>query len=292
MINDRNPRISVVLTTYNRADVLFNTIEDILAQTEKNFELIVCDDHSPDGTESVVRDFMARDARIRYHRGVKNVGMPGNLNAGLLLARGDYIANIHDGDRYAPDLLAEWSQCLDRHPRMGFVFNQYQTLDSKGAPLKLYTESLDECTPGFLVLERYFFRNRAFTSPIWGTVMARRECYLPNSLFDSRFGFYSDVDMWMRLLETYDVGYVSKPLITLPGRILLPRQWKVFSEDAILSRMFWEARMRHYKSPISKFSAALTHFAFFVHLKPYRLACIIWRTLRRSVFLNPARSAT
>jgi hypothetical protein len=68
-------------------------------------------------------------------------------------------------------------------------------------------------TPGLEFLERHLLHQTA--SIVWGTVMARREAYDRANLFDARFGCISDVDMWMRLCEEWDVAYVRKPLITL-----------------------------------------------------------------------------
>ena len=92
------PKVSVVLTTYNRAHVLAVTLDSILSQTLEDFDLIISDDASQDDTERVCRQYEARDRRVRYRRGLKNVGMPGNLNAGIAVSAGEYIANLHDGD--------------------------------------------------------------------------------------------------------------------------------------------------------------------------------------------------
>ena len=75
--------VSVVLTTYNRASLVGKTIESILNQTFRDFELIVCDDCSSDSTEQVCAEYAGRDPRVRYIRNNKNVGMPKNLNTGI-----------------------------------------------------------------------------------------------------------------------------------------------------------------------------------------------------------------
>jgi glycosyltransferase involved in cell wall biosynthesis len=90
--------ISVVLVTYNRAHVLGKTIDSILNQTYSNFELLICDDYSPDYTQSVCLQYEDKDSRIRYFRNSKNLRMPNNLNLGISRSQGRYIANIHDGD--------------------------------------------------------------------------------------------------------------------------------------------------------------------------------------------------
>ncbi|MGA9982456.1 MAG: glycosyltransferase family 2 protein, partial [Acidobacteriaceae bacterium] len=86
--SQKTPKVSVVLTTYKRAHLLRETIDSILAQSFRDFELVISDDCSPDETEKVCREYERFDARVRYRRGAKNVGMPGNLNAGILATSG------------------------------------------------------------------------------------------------------------------------------------------------------------------------------------------------------------
>ncbi len=74
------PRVSIVLTTYNRAEALSKTLDTLLVQSLIDFELIVCDDCSTDRTPEVVTEYAARDPRIIYQRNQRNLRMPGNLN--------------------------------------------------------------------------------------------------------------------------------------------------------------------------------------------------------------------
>ncbi len=277
------PKVSVVLTTYNRAHVLAVTLDSILSQTLEDFDLIISDDASQDDTERVCRQYEARDRRVRYRRGLKNVGMPGNLNAGIAVSAGEYIANLHDGDLYAPRLLERWAAALDAAPQAAFVFNAYRTIDSAGTTIRVYQESLGPCVPGSVLLEQIFFRRWRFDSPVWGTVMGRRSAYLEAGLFDPRFGFVADVDMWLRLAEKFDVAYVADPLITLASREAVPRSWggaeQLTQEQT--ERMFWEARMRHYnRRPARRWAEAIRHLAFVVAMRGWGSACAANRHMR------------
>jgi len=97
--------VSIVLVTYNRAKRLKLSIQDILKQTFKDFELIICDDCSTDATEAVCRGFVAKDDRIKYYRHASNLQMPANCNFGIQKSIYPYIAILHDGDRFKPDLI-------------------------------------------------------------------------------------------------------------------------------------------------------------------------------------------
>lgn len=263
------PAVSVVLVTYNRSRALADTIDTLLSQTFSDFEMIVCDDCSPDDTEEVVRGYQQHDSRIFYRRNERNLRMPENMNAGIRQARGEYIANLHDGDLYHPHLLEKWKSALDRNPGAAFVFNQYVTLTPDG-DARIDKEDLPEVFSGSRLLEEVYFRRWRFGSPVWGTVMARRSAYEDVGLFDARFGFLADVDMWLRLAENYDVAYVAEPLIRIISHDKLPQQFMLDDEASLLHRMFWESRMRHYQDrKIRRAVEAARHIAYITKLRIY-----------------------
>lgn len=258
-------KVSVVLTTYNRANILPESINSILDQTYKDFELIISDDCSTDNTEVICKKYEKMDQRVHYRKNDKNLGMPGNLNAAILEASGEYIANLHDGDLYDQRLLEKWNTALDKYPKAAFVFNAYRALDSEGNERIIYSEPLPPCFSGHILIEQIFFRRWRFDSPVWGTVMARRSVYEDVHFFNPEFGFISDVDMWLRLAENHHVAYIDEPLISLPDRESVPRQ--LILNNKMLSRtaenIFWKARMRHYqKKRFRKYVEGTRHFGY------------------------------
>jgi glycosyltransferase involved in cell wall biosynthesis len=206
--------VSICLTTYNRSATLPATLDAILGQTFANFELIISDDCSTDSTQQVCREYAARDSRIRYFRNSQNLKMPGNLNAAIQRAQGQYVANLHDGDRFRSDLIQKWKDALDRVPDAAFVFNAYATI-LPGGGLREWREPFEFRVPGKEIAAHYF---RHISSCVWGTVMARKSAYDKNGLFDPSFGFISDVDMWLRLALGSTVAYVNEPLMVLTDR--------------------------------------------------------------------------
>ena len=276
------PRVSVVLTTYNRAGLLSSTIEGVLAQTYGDFELLLMDDCSTDETPQIARRYEKQDSRVVYVRHSKNLGMPGNLNAGLKLAAGEYIANLHDGDVYSQHLLERWSSALDRHPNAAFVFNAYRHVDECHEERFVETLDLPEAVPGRILIETLYFRRWHFGSPVWGTVMARRAAYEQEGVFDSRFGFVADVDMWMRLAEKFEVVYINEPLISLPSKKAVPREITVTSLSTLttLQHMFYEARLRHYRNDFYRRIAEVArHFCYCGMAMPAYLAVHIKRKI-------------
>lgn len=273
--------VSIVLVAYNRARFLPRTLECLLQQSYPHFELLICDDASTDGTDEVCRNYAARDSRIRHIRNGHNMGMPGNLNNGIQMARHELIASLHDGDIYEPNLIESWRAALLDHPTAGFVFNQYVHLapDGKnGAETGLFPEFIR----GSEFLEKYIFPDREVEFPVWGTVMGRRSLYMELGLFDHRFSFWSDLDMWCRIAEQHDVAYVPKPLIRLPSRLVMPH---LFSERMLAAhvyhfRVHWLARARHYRHQKWHKAAALASMVTrFVSIRSYKLARRYWRRL-------------
>ena len=272
--------VSVILLTYNRADLLNGTIESILRQTAPDFELIIADDASPDHTEEVCQRWAKSDSRIRYHRRPQNVGMPQSMNLGILASSGNYVAILHDDDVYSSVLLEKWRACLDKHPNAAFVFNCYCALDMQAKPVKVYREHLPECESGRVLLEGIFFKRWLFDSPVWGTVMMRRSAFDHAGSFDVRFSYWADVDMWMRLAEDFDVCYIDEPLIAVASREASPHQFAdSFSHvQPLLEQMFWEARMRHYHArPIRRFGEAIRHWSFVATARAWHFACAVNR---------------
>lgn len=112
----RLPRVSIGLPVYNGERYLAATIESILAQSFEDFELIVSDNASADGTAEICRRFAARDRRVRLFRHARNLGAGPNYDSCFHKARGDYFKWAAHDDMLAPDYLAKAVAALDAAP--------------------------------------------------------------------------------------------------------------------------------------------------------------------------------
>ena len=92
------PKVSVVMAVYNGERYLPDAIESVLSQDFQEFELIILDDASSDGTAKILAQFASRSSKIRLLRNEKNMGLTRSLNIALLQAAGDYIARIDADD--------------------------------------------------------------------------------------------------------------------------------------------------------------------------------------------------
>jgi glycosyltransferase involved in cell wall biosynthesis len=203
------------LLTYKRAHVLTRTLEQLLAQTHSNIELIINDNCSPDDTEAIARKFEAADSRVRYFRNPVNLGYAGNQNAAIARARSDFVAIVHDGDAYRADAVEQWLLALLRHPSAAIAFSAMDGMDREGRVVHHHRHPFPPLVSGRELLDQML---GGTGSPIYGIAMVRRATVLAVGPFDLRFPALADVDMWMRILLRADAAYVSEPIVTVYPR--------------------------------------------------------------------------
>jgi glycosyltransferase involved in cell wall biosynthesis len=108
------PKISVCIPTHNRSHLLPEAIASVLEQTETDFELIICDDGSTDGTAALMAQLLQfGDPRIRYIRHEQNIGKSNNMRSGFDAAGGQYFVKFDDDDRLTPEFLSATAEILD-----------------------------------------------------------------------------------------------------------------------------------------------------------------------------------
>ena len=113
-------------------------IDSILAQTFTDWELIVCDNASTDNTEHIVREYAARDSRIRSHRNERDIGPAATHNVGFGLARGEYFRwHAHD-DMIGPEYLARCVELLDKNSDVVLAHTKTDIVDEKGKFIEDY----------------------------------------------------------------------------------------------------------------------------------------------------------
>ena len=123
-----SPRVSVIVTTHNRATMLPRAVRSVLVQTYEDYELIIVDDCSTDDTPEVTRTFT--DPRVRVIRHPDNRGHPAAVNTGIRLARGEYVAFLDDDDQWLEAKLARQVEAADADPRVGLVYTWTDHFDA------------------------------------------------------------------------------------------------------------------------------------------------------------------
>jgi glycosyltransferase involved in cell wall biosynthesis len=129
------PRVALGMPVYNGENYLREALDDILAQTFRDFELVICDNASTDRTGEICREYAARDPRIRYVRNSSNIGGSPNFNRVFALSDGEYYAWVAHDDRRAPTYLERCVAVLDREPDVSVCFTGTRDIDERGQPL-------------------------------------------------------------------------------------------------------------------------------------------------------------
>jgi len=136
------PRVSIGMPVRNGEPYLTAAIESLLSQTFDDFELIVCDNASTDGTEVICRRFAAQDPRVRYYRNDNNLGAARNFNLCYYLARGELFKWAASDDVCAPEFLASCVAALDANPDAVLAYPRAVIIDQDGREIEPYTLKL------------------------------------------------------------------------------------------------------------------------------------------------------
>lgn len=199
------PRVSVVIPTYNCERFLGRTISSALAQTYRDFELIVVDDGSTDDTRSLVAGY--GDA-VRYVY-QPNQGASAARNSALSRAGGEFIAYLDADDLWSPEKLACQVEYLDAHPTCGFVHTEVSVIDEQDKVLHArFNHDTGRAVPQGRCVRDILLRSHIQTL----TVLERRIAFSDAGNFDLRLPVAQDYLHWILVvLRGYEVGYLSKP---------------------------------------------------------------------------------
>jgi glycosyltransferase involved in cell wall biosynthesis len=126
------PKVSIVLPVYNGEQYLAESIDSILAQTFKDFELVIIDDCSVDKTPSIAKTYLSKDPRISYIRNENNLKLPGALNRGFSLASGEYWTWTSCDNAYLPVALDEMVKTLDANNSIALTYASMELINDLG----------------------------------------------------------------------------------------------------------------------------------------------------------------
>jgi glycosyltransferase involved in cell wall biosynthesis len=192
--------VSVVIPTWDRARTFGRALDSVLAQTERDFEVVVIDDGSPgDGAERVVNE--RADPRVRYIRLPEHRGVSAARNAGVLAATGTYLAFLDDDDEWLPEKLQRQLEAVEGADReVGVVYTARFTVDER---------------TGRVTTTRFprAFRPTDSNTVTTSSILIKRERLSAAGLFDEEFEAGEDYDMWIRLAQRSRFVYIDTPLV-------------------------------------------------------------------------------
>ena len=144
---NKTPAISLGLPVFNGESYVAQAIDSVLQQTCCDFELIITDNASTDRTDTICREYVRRDGRIRYYRNESNLGAAGNFNRAYNLARGPYFKWVAHDDLMKPLFLEECLDVLHRDPSIVLCYPRASIIDEQGEFLENYDFKLNTESP-------------------------------------------------------------------------------------------------------------------------------------------------
>lgn len=200
---------SVVIPLYNKERQIAGTLRSVFAQTCADYEIIVVDDGSTDGSAAVVESL--HDPRIRLIRQA-NAGVSAARNLGIAEARGEYIALLDADDEWHPEYLATIAALIRKYPQCDVFATNYSHVDSNGKTFPTTLRKIPfDGDDG--ILYNYFEVASVSSPPICSIcITARKEAFQSVGGFPLGIKSGEDLLTWARLAARYKIAYSKKPL--------------------------------------------------------------------------------
>ena len=199
------PKVSVIIPTFNRRDLVRKAIDCVLAQTHPVEDIIVIDDGSTDGTAEAIE--AGYGSRVRLVR-QQNAGVSAARNRGLALARGEYLSLLDSDDLWLAEKTARQVRWLDAHPDFGMVLCDIMQVDGEGRDIGPIHRR--DFIPEDGRVLRWVIRQPAL-APL--SAMFRREVYEDVGGFDTSLRTAEDIDFHLRVARRWPIGVVSEVLV-------------------------------------------------------------------------------
>lgn len=208
----RNPMVSVRIPAYNHEKYIHACISSILHQTFQDFEIVIVDDGSTDGTVDVIRQFT--DPRIKLEVLARNGGMNVAVEHCMRRCTGQYIANMCSDDIWVPDKLEKQVAYLQQHPDVDAVFTRVLFVGENGEELSAanYPNArIFDCQnrEPQQWLRHFFYHCNCLCNP---SVLIRRQVYEEYHYQDKRFLSLSDFDLWVKLSFSHRLWILDEKL--------------------------------------------------------------------------------
>lgn len=242
--------VSIITPTYNCGRFIAETIHSVQAQTYTEWEMIIVDDCSNDGTREIVETIMKQDRRIKYFCNEKNSGAALTRNRALREAKGRWIAFLDSDDLWLPEKLEHQIAFMKEH-NLAFTYHEYDEIDEDSKPLGIHVSGIKKvskwemyacCWPGCLavmydkekigLIQIADVRKNNDTA-LWLKVVEKSPCYLLSenlALYRRRKGSITPVGIWGKIKAHYPLFHIAADLnpvtawiwtfINVPGNLI------------------------------------------------------------------------
>jgi glycosyltransferase involved in cell wall biosynthesis len=198
------PAISVVMSVNNGEAYLAEAVDSILGQTFRNFEFVIIDDGSKDGTARILEGYAKHDARVRVIT-QDNRGRVSSLNRGMEIAQAPLIARMDADDVALPERFERQVRFLEAHPEIGLLGTAVQLIGPKGQPMGLYKPDTEDQK-----LREVMMKGCPFRHP---TILMRKEIVIAVGGYRKALLDADDYDLWMRMAERTKIANLSDALL-------------------------------------------------------------------------------
>lgn len=201
--------VSVVIPAYNAALYLADALRSVMAQTYRDYEIIVVNDGSTDTTREVLEEFQPW---IR-HLSQANQGPSAARNLGIRAARGTYICFLDADDLWTPDKLQVQVEFLENHPEIGLVFADIEEFGTfRSSCRSVIRESFGSEVKGGIAIPDAFSKLLTTNFIPTPTVMVRSHCLLRSGVFNESLRIVEDRDLWLRIAAHFQIAWIPQVL--------------------------------------------------------------------------------
>ena len=235
------PHFSIIIPTFNRAQLLLSSVKSILKQDNASFEIVIVDDGGDDNTAQVIKEL--NDVRVHYIK-TENRERGAARNSGLMLAQGVYV-NYFDSDDIYNSCLSELYQFILNNNSPNVIYGLIENITDKGSSIEIHE-------PRYPTLKKNLLHNNFMAC---GSVFVKREIAV-NYLFseDRRLSGTEDWELWLRLYADFD--FIKFPMVIFKQRNHSSRSLADVSAARVTERetVFIDHIHHHHQSLSARFS--------------------------------------
>ncbi len=229
----KSPTISVIMPAYNAEKYISESIESILNQTHKNFELIIIDDCSKDKSWNIIQKYAKKNKIIHAIKNEKNLGLCLTLNKGIKYAKGKYIARADNDDWYYPERLEKQYLFLESNPDVGIVGGTMEIMSETGEVYSRRTYSKTDQE-----IRKHIFSYSPFSHPL---VMIKKSILNKTGNYNSSFIPADDYELYFRIGKYSKFANLSDTLMKyrVSSASMTSKQTKKMEHATIKVRNFY-----------------------------------------------------
>ena len=271
-MSKNTPLVSVVMPAYNSEKYISEAIESILNQTFKDFEFIIINDASTDGTMNIIKKYAELDDRIIVLNNEKNMNIAESRNSGVRIASGRYVVTMDSDDIASLDRLYNQYEFLESNKDIAISIGNINVMNGSG--VSQYTRMYPLTDRD---IRSKVYRFNPFPNP---TIMCRREVYMKTGNYDNFYVPIDDFDFWLRAGTFFKFGNCNKIVLDYRVASGSASHMRIRLTEKITFKLRWKALRLGYSFTFGDLLFNIVHLVTFLML-PSMVKVKIFNLLRR-----------